>query len=61
MAWDWDLMDDPEVDYREFIAWWVPIEDDRYTRFTLEGTPRVDSLTHTEGEGDERERRDHPR
>lgn len=26
---------DPEVDYREFAAWWVPIDDDRHTQFTV--------------------------
>ena len=26
--------DDPEVEYREFIAWWVPHDDDRHTQFT---------------------------
>jgi 5,5'-dehydrodivanillate O-demethylase len=26
---------DPEVDYREFMAWWVPIDDDRHTQFTV--------------------------
>lgn len=26
---------DPEVDYREFVAWWVPIDDDRHTQFTV--------------------------
>jgi 5,5'-dehydrodivanillate O-demethylase len=26
---------DPEVAYREFIGWWVPIEDDRHTQFTV--------------------------
>jgi 5,5'-dehydrodivanillate O-demethylase len=29
------LPDDPEVGFREFIAWWVPIEDDRHTQFTV--------------------------
>jgi 5,5'-dehydrodivanillate O-demethylase len=26
---------DLEVDYREFVAWWVPIDDDRHTQFTI--------------------------
>jgi 5,5'-dehydrodivanillate O-demethylase len=26
---------DPEVDYREFVGWWVPIDDDRHTQFTV--------------------------
>ena len=26
---------DPEVDYREFRAWWVPIDDTRHTQFTV--------------------------
>lgn len=26
---------DPEVDYREFFAWWVPIDDTRHTQFTV--------------------------
>ena len=26
---------DPEVDYREFMAWWVPIDDDRHSQFTV--------------------------
>jgi 5,5'-dehydrodivanillate O-demethylase len=26
---------DPEVDYREFLAWWVPIDDERHTQFTV--------------------------
>jgi 5,5'-dehydrodivanillate O-demethylase len=26
---------DPEVDFREFRAWWVPIDDDRHTQFTV--------------------------
>jgi 5,5'-dehydrodivanillate O-demethylase len=26
---------DPEVDFREFFAWWVPIDDDRHTQFTV--------------------------
>ena len=26
---------DPAVDFREFLAWWVPIEDDRHTQVTL--------------------------
>ncbi len=34
--------DDPEVEYREFIAWWVPIDDDRHTQFTVARQP-VDS------------------
>ena len=29
------LPDDPEVDYREFLAWWVPVEDDRHIQFTV--------------------------
>jgi len=27
--------DDPEVGYREFIAWWVPHDDNRHTQFTI--------------------------
>ena len=26
---------DPDVDFREFLAWWVPIDDDRHTQFTV--------------------------
>jgi 5,5'-dehydrodivanillate O-demethylase len=26
---------DPDVDFREFIAWWVPIDDERHTQFTV--------------------------
>ncbi len=26
---------DPEVDYREFVGWWVPIDDERHTQFTV--------------------------
>ena len=25
----------PEVEYREFIGWWVPHDDDRHTQFTV--------------------------
>jgi 5,5'-dehydrodivanillate O-demethylase len=31
--------DDPEVKYRHFIAWWVPIDDDRHIQFTLSQQP----------------------
>ena len=27
--------DDPEVEYREFIGWWVPHDDNRHTQFTV--------------------------
>jgi 5,5'-dehydrodivanillate O-demethylase len=27
--------DDPAVTHREIIAWWVPLEDDRHTQFTV--------------------------
>lgn len=27
--------DDPEVPYREFMGWWVPIDDNRHTQFTV--------------------------
>jgi 5,5'-dehydrodivanillate O-demethylase len=27
--------DDPEVQFREFIGWWVPHDDDRHTQFTV--------------------------
>ena len=26
---------DPGVDFREFMAWWVPIDDERHTQFTV--------------------------
>jgi 5,5'-dehydrodivanillate O-demethylase len=26
---------DPGVDYREFLAWWVPVDDTRHTQFTV--------------------------
>jgi 5,5'-dehydrodivanillate O-demethylase len=29
------LPNDPEVDYREFLAWWVPVDDERHTQFTV--------------------------
>jgi 5,5'-dehydrodivanillate O-demethylase len=29
------LPDDPEVGYREILAWWVPVEEDRHIQFTI--------------------------
>jgi 5,5'-dehydrodivanillate O-demethylase len=37
--------DDPEVGYREFIAWWVPIDDDRHTQFTVQMQPLHSPVT----------------
>lgn len=37
--------DDPEVEYREFIAWWVPIDDDRHTQFTVARQPANSPVT----------------
>jgi 5,5'-dehydrodivanillate O-demethylase len=37
--------DDPEVQYREFIAWWVPIDDDRHTQFTVARQPADSPVT----------------
>jgi 5,5'-dehydrodivanillate O-demethylase len=37
--------DDPEVEYREFIAWWVPIDDDRHTQFTVARQPADSPVT----------------
>jgi 5,5'-dehydrodivanillate O-demethylase len=39
------LPDDPEVKYREFLAWWVPIDDRRHTQFTVVKTKRVAGAT----------------
>jgi 5,5'-dehydrodivanillate O-demethylase len=39
------LPDDPEVKYREFLAWWVPIDDRRHTQFTVVKTERVPGAT----------------
>lgn len=39
------LPDDPDVPFREFLAWWVPITDDRHTQFTVVRTPRVPGAT----------------
>jgi 5,5'-dehydrodivanillate O-demethylase oxygenase subunit len=39
------LPDDPDVPYREFMAWWVPITDDRHTQVTVVRTPRVPGAT----------------
>jgi 5,5'-dehydrodivanillate O-demethylase len=37
--------DDPEVGYREFIAWWVPHDDDRHTQFTIALQPKHSDVT----------------
>jgi 5,5'-dehydrodivanillate O-demethylase oxygenase subunit len=37
--------DDPEVQYREFVAWWVPIDDDRHTQFTVARQPADSPVT----------------
>ena len=37
--------DDPEVQYREFIAWWVPVDDNRHTQFTVQMQPRQSPVT----------------
>ena len=37
--------DDPEVKYREFIAWWVPHDDDRHTQFTVSIQPKHSEVT----------------
>lgn len=37
--------DDPEVPYREFFAWWVPIEDDRHVQFTVVVQPKDSDVT----------------
>ena len=37
--------DDPEVQYREFIAWWVPHDDDRHTQFTVSMQPKYSDVT----------------
>lgn len=39
------LPDDPEVKYREFLAWWVPIDDGRHIQFTVVKTERVAGAT----------------
>lgn len=35
------LPDDANYDYREFLAIWVPIDDDNHIQFTLTSTPNV--------------------
>lgn len=37
--------DDPEVPYREFLAWWVPVEDDRHIQFTVVIQPKNSEVT----------------
>jgi 5,5'-dehydrodivanillate O-demethylase len=37
--------DDPEVQYREFLAWWVPHDDDRHTQFTVAVHNKSDPAT----------------
>lgn len=32
--------EDAGIPYREFIVWWVPIDDDRHTQFTVVKLPR---------------------
>jgi 5,5'-dehydrodivanillate O-demethylase oxygenase subunit len=39
------LPDDPDVPFREFLAWWVPITDRRHTQVTVVRTPRVPGAT----------------
>jgi 5,5'-dehydrodivanillate O-demethylase len=39
------LPDDPDVPYREFLAWWVPITDGRHTQVTVVRTPIVPGAT----------------
>ena len=37
--------DDPEVQFREFIAWWVPHDDGRHTQFTVSLQPKHSEVT----------------
>lgn len=39
------LPDDPQVPHREFLSWWVPVEDDRHIQFTVVKTERVEGVT----------------
>jgi 5,5'-dehydrodivanillate O-demethylase len=39
------LPDDPAVKYREFLAWWVPMDDRRHTQFTIVKTDRIPGAT----------------
>ena len=35
------LPDDPQLPYREFLSWWVPIDDDRHIQFTIVKNRRI--------------------
>jgi 5,5'-dehydrodivanillate O-demethylase len=37
--------DDQELPYREFLAWWVPIDDDRHIQFTIARHPANSPVT----------------
>jgi 5,5'-dehydrodivanillate O-demethylase oxygenase subunit len=37
--------DDQEVAYREFLAWWVPVDDDRHIQFTIARHPANSPVT----------------
>jgi 5,5'-dehydrodivanillate O-demethylase len=37
--------DDQEVPYREFLAWWVPVDDDRHFQFTVAQHPAASPIT----------------
>lgn len=52
--------DDPEVQYREFIAWWVPHDDDRHTQFTISTQPKHSEVTprYQEHRAEKRARQD---
>lgn len=39
------LPDDPQLPYREFLSWWVPVEDDRHIQFTIVKTKRIAGVT----------------
>ena len=39
------LPDDPLVSYREFLSWWVPVDDDRHIQFTVVKSKRVPGVT----------------
>ena len=39
------LPDDPQVPYREFLSWWVPVEDDRHIQFTVVKSKRIEGVT----------------
>lgn len=39
------LPDDPQVPYREFLSWWVPVEDDRHIQFTVVKSKKIPGVT----------------